>query len=631
VRKRSPLPLSPAGPSDPWKPRCWYDPTEGLLGLQGWRDYLIAAGLGLFAFILSFVNYWLPNQKVFDEIYFSKAGEEYLTRQPIWENTHPPLTKLIITLSMVLFGGMHRLGDTPWGWRFGDVVFGALVVVLVFAFGKRLTGSTAFAAIAALLLTFDGMHFVQSRIATPEGIVVFFSLAAVYAFYRFWIAEQVSLRRFDGANERYGAIACAGLAIAIGFCASWAIVNRALGQSAAATVVLGMYAALGSYLALRLAVLPRFFGGTAQEIGYAEGSFAIREPSGTFELVTADGGQMSSSGKTLRRGIVSQAAGGGLRYDAGELQIAYGRDGVVHYTTPVGAADYSPEVIRAGDRTQRGRDARFWLIAFSIALGCLVASKWYGVMGFGVSFVVLSCVWLQRFWNAGRRPALWGNPRGYRLDVALVAVTFIAATVYGLSWAEDLRNQADVHSASDVMLRQYSMFEYHEHLNDRNQNQHPYASQWWQWPLDLRPIWYYGSFEKNERRVIYTLPNPINLWFGLFCVPYVGYLAWRERRKGYALIVLTYLLQWLPWMRSPRITFSYHFYVDIPLICLCNAIVLQRVWDWSRRERSWYGPVVVVGFVAAVGVTFVFFYPILAGTPIPDTYWRWTQWLPSWT
>ena len=45
-------------------------------------------------------------------------------------------------------------------------------------------------------------------------------------------------------------------------------------------------------------------------------------------------------------------------------------------------------------------------------LGCLVSSKWYGVMGFGVSFIVLIAVVLQRYFLR-LRPALWGNPRGY--------------------------------------------------------------------------------------------------------------------------------------------------------------------------------------------------------------------------
>ena len=44
----------------------------------------------------------------------------------IYENTHPPLTKLLVTLSVMLFGGLGH-GDNSWGWRFLDVVFGAIV------------------------------------------------------------------------------------------------------------------------------------------------------------------------------------------------------------------------------------------------------------------------------------------------------------------------------------------------------------------------------------------------------------------------------------------------------------------------------------------------------------------------
>ncbi|MBV8531168.1 MAG: phospholipid carrier-dependent glycosyltransferase, partial [Candidatus Eremiobacteraeota bacterium] len=187
--------------------RNWFDPREGLATMRAPLDYVIMAALGIGNFIVSFAGYWWPPEKVFDEIYFARAGEEYLQNFRIYENTHPPLSKLLIALSIMLFGGMpagHGLGgwtafnafighapngDNSYGWRFVDVVFGALVVMLLYPFAKRITGSTVFATITALLLSFDGMHFVQSRIGTPEGIVVFFSTLAVYAFYRFWISS----------------------------------------------------------------------------------------------------------------------------------------------------------------------------------------------------------------------------------------------------------------------------------------------------------------------------------------------------------------------------------------------------------------------------------------------------------
>jgi dolichyl-phosphate-mannose-protein mannosyltransferase len=180
------------------------------------------------------------------------------------------------------------------------------------------------------------------------------------------------------------------------------------------------------------------------------------------------------------------------------------------------------------------------------------------------------------------------------------------------------------------------MFNYHDTLKAT----HPYSSQWWEWPLDYVPIaYFYEDHRKNPTNPqgccvyeITSMPNPAVLWFGLFCVPFVGVLAWRERNKGYALIVVTYLLQWLPWMRSPRITFAYHFYVNIPLICLCNVIVLQRFWQWSQRRDNgrWLGTLGVGAYVVVAALGFIYFYPILAAYPISWAAWHQRMWFPTW-
>ena len=108
---------------------------------------------------MTFVNYWFPAEKIFDEIYYARAGEEYLQHREIFEFTHPPLTKLLITFSMMLFGGMHGLGDTSWGWRFMNLVVGALMVLVLYCFAKRMLGSTFFASLAAGLLALRRLPF----------------------------------------------------------------------------------------------------------------------------------------------------------------------------------------------------------------------------------------------------------------------------------------------------------------------------------------------------------------------------------------------------------------------------------------------------------------------------------------
>jgi dolichyl-phosphate-mannose--protein O-mannosyl transferase len=635
--------------------RRWYDPREGLVAMRAPLDYVLAAAFGVANFVLSFVGYWYPRDKVFDEIYFARAGEEYLQNLRIYENTHPPLTKLLVTLSMMLFGGMphgHGLGgwtflngivghlpngDNSYGWRFLDVVFGALAVMLLYVFAKRITGSTFFACVTALLLSADGMHFVQSRIATPEGFVVFFATLATYAFYRFWIGSQTGNRPHVQVPP-WGFVAGAASALIAG--AILAFVGRAIWKFDVATMItVALYVAAGAYLIVRYALMGRFFGDGARELSFGEGSYALRR-GGDTTVHAADGGTIDERGKVVR-GDRSQNRGGKLVYADDPLTIEYARDATVAYKTPAGDAVYDGEAVRANAGFADGRSSKLWLIVFTVALGCLVSSKWYGVMGFGVSFIVLIAVFLQRS-ILNKRPALWGNSRGYRLDGALVTILFVSMTVYALAWVPDLARHSDdpneIHNLSDVVGRQYSMFEYHDTLKAT----HPYSSKMWEWPLDYVPVAYYYQDRRADQNnpkgcciyEITSMPSPAILWFGLLCVPWVAVLAWRERNKGYALIVLTYLLQWLPWAQSPRLTFAYHFYVNIPLICLCNTIVLQRAWEWGKRQLqprgTWLGGLAVGAYVAlAIGV-FVYFYPILAAYPISWNAWHHRMWIDKW-
>ncbi|MBV8371759.1 MAG: hypothetical protein JOY69_00740, partial [Candidatus Eremiobacteraeota bacterium] len=494
-----------------------------------------------------------------------------------------------------------------------------------------------FASIAALFLTVDGMHFVQSRIATPEGFVIFFATLATYAFYRFWISSQVGERPHVEVPE-WGFVAGAGASLAAGVVL--ALILHVLWKlDFATTVIVTLYLSCGIYLLVRYVGFPRFFGDGRREQSFGEGSFALQHGADTT-VYAADGGTIDARGKIVR-GVRSQNRGGKLVYDDDPLTIEYRRDGVVEYATPAGDVTYAHDEVRAAGSVEQGRSSKLWLIVFTVALGCLVSSKWYGVMGFGVSFIVLIGVFLQRYYMKFR-PALWGNPRGFRIDGALLTIVFVSMTVYALAWVPDLARHSDdpneIHNLNDVVMRQKTMYDYHDTLKAT----HPYASKWWEWPLDMVPVaYFYQDHRANQSDPngcciyeITSMPNPALLWFGLLCVPWVGVLAWRERNKGYALIVLTYLLQWLPWMRSPRITFAYHFYVDIPLICLCNAIVLQRVWQWGQHHVERYGKLVgglaVGGYVALAVGTFAYFYPILAAHPIAWNAWHQRMWIGYW-
>jgi hypothetical protein len=116
----------------------------------------------------------------FDEIYFVQAAEDHLELREPWERTHPPMSKLLIGTGITIFG------HNPFGWRIMGVIFATLMIPLIYLFASRMFGTPRAGLIAAFLLTFEFMHFVQARLATGETFILFFVMAMFYFFYRYW-------------------------------------------------------------------------------------------------------------------------------------------------------------------------------------------------------------------------------------------------------------------------------------------------------------------------------------------------------------------------------------------------------------------------------------------------------------
>ncbi len=613
--------------------RTWFSPLEGTVPMRA-LDWVLAAGLSAASFVLTFVSYVWPSEKIFDEIYYARAGEEYLKHKEIFEFTHPPLTKLVVTLSMLLFGGLHGLGDTAAGWRFLNLVVGALMVLVLYCFAKRLFGSTLFATIASGMLVCDGFHFAQARIATPEITVAFFTLLTLYAFYRFWIASQIRVAPL--LERRSATVEASAIGVGLGLAAllSFALLR---GQSTAAHVVLFLYAGCGAYAGVRL-FAPRFLR-MAAVTSFADGSRVAAKA-----LVTFDGGRIPLGREPAVPGDATSVAGAkdGLVHAGDGLLIEYSRTGTERYATEGGEALFAADgTLHAGGETIDGkRDGLRWLAILAISAGCLGASKWNGLFDFFVVWFFVAVVVSQRYWASVARaigivgakaaPAGWGNPFGFSADVILTLMLFIGGTIYGLCYIPYFTLG---HNFADVVSLQQQMFIYH--ADTVAHATHPYSSKWWQWPILEVPISYYyhdfrtgaalGSGSACCVAEVLALPNPVTWWLGLVSVPFMGWLAWREKNKGYALLFVAYFFQWLPWILSPRISFEYHFFPNLAVILLADTLLLMRVWRLgdgvARGVRNWYR-IGVGAFLALTVAAFIFWYPVVAGTHLSYDAWH---------
>ncbi|WP_425470047.1 dolichyl-phosphate-mannose--protein mannosyltransferase [Streptomyces tateyamensis] len=161
-----------------------------------WAGWLGPLGVALFGGLLRFWHLGRPGGVIFDETYYAK--DAYALWQHGYETNwadnansqilgnpqvipyktdpafivHPPVGKWIIGVGEQLFG-MH-----PLGWRFMVALLGTVSILMLARIARRLFRSTLLGCVAGLLLSVDGLHFVMSRTALLDLIVMFWILAA---------------------------------------------------------------------------------------------------------------------------------------------------------------------------------------------------------------------------------------------------------------------------------------------------------------------------------------------------------------------------------------------------------------------------------------------------------------------
>ncbi|HEY9329135.1 MAG TPA: phospholipid carrier-dependent glycosyltransferase [Streptomyces sp.] len=167
--------------------------AERLVRWSAWGGPLLVAAV---AGVLRFWNLGSPHAVIFDETYYAKDSWALIRQgyEGSWPKdvdklilndpsqvpvptdpgyvVHPPVGKWIIGIGEQLFG------FTPFGWRFMAAVLGTLSVLMLCRIGRRLFRSTFLGCLAGALLAVDGLHFVMSRTALLDLVLMFFVLAS---------------------------------------------------------------------------------------------------------------------------------------------------------------------------------------------------------------------------------------------------------------------------------------------------------------------------------------------------------------------------------------------------------------------------------------------------------------------
>jgi dolichyl-phosphate-mannose--protein O-mannosyl transferase len=154
---------------------------------------------------------------------------------------------------------------------------------------------------------------------------------------------------------------------------------------------------------------------------------------------------------------------------------------------------------------------------------------------------------------------------------------------------------------------------------------HTYQSDWWSWPLLIRPIWYLYEPVDGAVRGVLMIGNPAVMWGGLIALAACLYGWWRDGSWRLLGVAGLWAGSYAIWIIIPKsLGFYYYYYPSSIFLSLALAGALDH-FGWLRKRRIDEWTVIV-----ALGL-FGYFYPIISAEALagPQSYQHW-MWLPTW-
>ncbi len=302
-------------------------------------------------------------------------------------------------------------------------------------------------------------------------------------------------------------------------------------------------------------------------------------------------------------------------------------------------------------RKSKGLRRWAWVLFTALLLGILVSTKWTGLAIAGL----VGVTWLV---DSYRAKAGWQRP----LAEGAVVVFVVAAVYIGcfmthfslltksgegdafmgakfrslLIGSENYDSQARMAFWDKFVELNQEMYTAQGSLNDV---EHPYASKWYSWPLELRGVYYWQGPEGKDgmQGNIYLLGNPV-VWWGSAIAVLAAFAIWVARpkllgakRATVAFLLAGYAVNFVPFAFIDRPMFLYHYLIALVFAVLLACVMLALLFGWQRerfggkaaQQTYW-------AFVAVIVLGFLYFVPISYGWPLMPGDLEQRMWLPTW-
>ena len=158
------------------------------------------------------------NSTYFDEIYHVRTAFEQLNDIEPYECVHPPLGKIIISIPIYLFG------MTAFNYRLMGNIAGILMILVMYCIGKTIFRKERYGLISASIMALDGMHFVQTRIATVDSFLVLFCLTSFL-----FMMKYIYTDKSENLRKKLKYLLLSGIFIGMAIATKWTAFFVALG------------------------------------------------------------------------------------------------------------------------------------------------------------------------------------------------------------------------------------------------------------------------------------------------------------------------------------------------------------------------------------------------------------------
>lgn len=162
------------------------------------------ASVFLLSLALRFWGLGRFNTFVFDEVYYAKFGNNYLTHTPFFDG-HPPLGKYMIGLGIWISSHIPFWQDevngftgsvmSPISYRWMNAFSGSFIPIIVAAIAYQISYRRSFALLAGLFTACDGIFLVESRYALINQYIIIFGLLGQW-FLLLALVKQRQRRNF---------------------------------------------------------------------------------------------------------------------------------------------------------------------------------------------------------------------------------------------------------------------------------------------------------------------------------------------------------------------------------------------------------------------------------------------------